>query len=119
MKSFFNKEYLANKKVDFEKIDETICEYLKRKEGKKVSIFSDFDPKAEIERLSQNCEIYWFCFETRNYYNRTSLENFKGHFYNTRNIRDSIEHLKNIDKPYYERRERKKREGEEISDGSR
>ena len=115
MKDLITKGYKTNQKdeVKGKIINDTIDNYLKEKEAKKVAIFSDFDPKKEVEILSKYCEVYWFCFEKRKCYNNISLEQFKGHYYNITNINDLMRHLKNIKSKYYEHQQRRIREGKE------
>ena len=84
---------------------------IREKKAKKLTVFSDFDPKKEIEDLSKDCEIWWFCFEQRSSYKNTSMKDFKGHFYNTEKLEDFIKHLKNISSRVYEKRQRTTRNG--------
>lgn len=88
-------EYLGGIEID---------KYLIQKNAEKVVVFSDFDPKDEIENLSQKCEVFWFCF--RKIWKKGDLEKFKGKFFRTENEKDIIEHLKHINSKVYERRQR-------------
>lgn len=97
--------------IKIKQVNENINTYLREKKAKKLTVFSDFDPIREIEDLSKDCEIWWFCFEQRNYYRSTSVENFKGHFYNTAKLEDFIKHLKNVRSRAYEKRQRTMRNG--------
>ena len=109
MYSFRKKDKLEIQEFDGKQIDK----YLIEKKAKKVAIFSDFDPKKEIENLSENCEIYWFCTEERDYYTGLSLQKFQGHFYSMHSIKEFLIHLKNINNRYYEKIQRRRWEGEE------
>ena len=82
-----------------------IDEYLISKHAEKTVIFSDFDPKHEIEKLSEKCEVYWFCFKRT--WERGALKNFKGNFYRTQEPKDILLHLKNIKNKAYELKQRK------------
>ncbi len=82
-----------------------IDEYLIQNNAEKVVVFSDFDPKDEIENLSKKCEVYWFCFNRS--WKEGELEQFKGKFFKTRNEKDIVEHLKHINSKVYERKQRK------------
>lgn len=97
--------------IKIKQVNENINTYLREKKAKKLTAFSDFDPKREIEELSKDCEIWWFCFEQRSRYRFTSMENFKGHFYNTVKLGDFIKHLKNVSSRVYEKRQRTMRSG--------
>lgn len=98
------------KGVEIKEVNRNINEYLREKKAKRLTAFTDFDPKREIEDLSKDCEIWWFCFEERSCNRRTSMENFKGHFYNTTQLREFSQHLKNISSRIYEKKQRKIRE---------
>jgi len=65
-----------------------------------------------VEELSKKCEVYWFCLEEREIYINSSLSEFKGHFYSMHNIKDFVQHLRNINSRYYEHAQRRKWEGE-------
>ncbi len=97
--------------IKIKQVNEDINKYLREKKAKKSTIFSDFDSKKEIEDLSKDCEIWWFCFEQRNSYKNTSMKDFKGHFYKTEKLEDFIKHLKNISSRVYEKRQRQIRNG--------
>ena len=97
--------------IKIKQVNENINKYLREKKAKKLTVFSDFDPKREIDDLSKDCEIWWFCFEQRNNYRNTSMKDFKGHFYNTEKLEDVIKHLKNISSRVYEKRQRTIRNG--------
>ncbi len=97
--------------IKIKQVNENINTYLREKKAKKLTVFSDFDPKREIEDLSKDCEIWWFCFEQRNKYRSTSMQNFKGHFYNTAKLEDFIKHLNHVSSRVYEKRQRAMRSG--------
>ena len=97
--------------IKIKQVNEDINKYLREKKAKKLTVFSDFDPKKEIEDLSKDCEIWWFCFEQRSSYKNASMKDFKGHFYNTEKLEDFIKHLKNISSRVYEKRQRTIRNG--------
>lgn len=97
--------------IKIKQVNEDINKYLREKKAKKLTVFSDFDPKRQIEDLSKDCEIWWFCFEQRSNYRNTSMKDFKGHFYNTEKLEDFIKHLKNISSRVYEKRQRTIRNG--------
>ncbi len=97
--------------IKIKQVNENINTYLREKKAKKLTVFSDFDAKKEIEDLSKDCEIWWFCFEQRSHYRSTSMENFKGHFYNTAKLEDFIKHLKNVSSRVYEKKQRNMRSG--------
>lgn len=98
------------KGVEIKEVNRNINEYLREKKAKRLTAFTDFDPKREIEDLSKDCEIWWFCFEERSSNRKTSMENFKGHFYNTTQLREFSQHLKNISSRIYEKKQRRIRE---------
>lgn len=98
------------KGVEIKEVDRDINEYLRAKNAKRLTAFTDFDSKTEIEDLSKDCEIWWFCFEERHENRKTSMENFKGHFYNTTQLREFNQHLKNISSRVYEKKQRRIRE---------
>ena len=98
------------KGVEIKEVNRNINEYLREKKAKRLTAFTDFDPKREIEDLSKDCEIWWFCFEERSSNRKTSMENFKGHFYNTTQLREFSQHLKNISSRVYEKKQRRIRE---------
>lgn len=98
------------KGVEIKEVNRNINEYLREKKAKRLTAFTDFDPKREIEDLSKDCEIWWFCFEERFSNRKTSMENFKGHFYNTTQLREFSQHLKNISSRVYEKKQRRIRE---------
>lgn len=77
-----------------------IDEYLIEKKAEKVVVFSDFDPKIEIENLSQKCEVYWFCFIEECL--KGQLDRFKGKFFKTLSKKDIMLHLQNINSKMYE-----------------
>lgn len=94
------------KKIELESLKgQEIDKYLIEKKAEKVLVFSDFDPKTNIENLSEQCEVYWFCFRTA--YRMYDLDNFKGKFFRTQNELDIVNHLKNIKSRTYERKQRK------------
>ncbi len=97
--------------IKIKQVNEDIDKYLIEKKTQKSTIFSDFDAKKEIENLSKYCEIWWFCFEKRKFHKNTSVNDFKGHFYNIEKSEDFIKHLKNISSRVYEKRQRIIREG--------
>lgn len=99
------------KGVEIKEVNRDIHEYLREKKAKKLTAFTDFDPKRQIEDLSKDCEIWWFCFEERSSNRKVSMENFKGHFYNTTQLKQFQQHLKNITSRVYEKRQRQIREG--------
>ena len=99
------------KGVEIKEVNRDIHEYLREKKAKKLTAFTDFDPKRQIEDLSKDCEIWWFCFEERSSNRKVSMENFKGHFYNTTQLKQFQQHLKNIKSRVYEKRQRQIREG--------
>lgn len=98
------------KGVEIKEVNRNINEYLREKKAKRLTAFTDFDPRREIEDLSKDCEIWWFCFEERSSNRKTSMENFRGHFYNTTQLREFSQHLKNISSRVYEKKQRKIRE---------
>lgn len=98
------------KGVEIKEVNRNINEYLREKKAKRLTAFTDFDPRKQIEDLSKDCEIWWFCFEERSSNRKTSMENFKGHFYNTTQIKEFSQHLKNISSRVYEKKQRKFRE---------
>lgn len=81
-----------------------IDEYLIEKKAEKVVVFSDFDPKIEIENLSQKCEVYWFCFIKECL--KGALDRFKGKFFKTLSEKDIMLHLQNINSKMYEKMQR-------------
>lgn len=87
-----------------------IDDYLKQKKAQKAVVFTDFDAKPTVEKLSKFCETWWFCFERREYYADITLQNFHGHFYNTEGVNELAEHLHNIGSKIYERNQRSMRE---------
>ena len=99
------------KGVEIKEVNRDIHEYLREKKAKKLTAFTDFDPKRQLEDLSKDCEIWWFCFEERSSNRKVSMENFKGHFYNTTQLKQFQQHLKNITSKVYEKRQRQIREG--------
>ena len=96
--------------VDITEVQRNIDEYLIEKNAKKVVVFTDFDAKSEVERLSQESEVWWFCFEERSGYRDAKLHDFKGHFYNTQELEEFAHHLRNISNKLYEQKQRRMRE---------
>lgn len=81
-----------------------IDKYLIEKKAEKVVVFSDFDPKIEIENLSQKCEVYWFCFVKECL--EGQLDSFKGKFFRTLSEKNIMLHLQNINSKMYEKMQR-------------
>ena len=100
--------------VSITEVQQNIDDYLIEKNAKKVVVFTDFDAKSEIESLSRKSEVWWFCFEERRRYRGTDIHEFKGHFYNTQELKDFSQHLKNISSRMYEQRQRRMREASDY-----
>jgi hypothetical protein len=101
------------KKIELEKLNGIeIDKYLIDKKAEKVVIFSDFDPKDEVENLSKHCEVYWFCY--RNEFRKEDLIDFKGKFFKTQSEKDIIKHLQKIDSKVYEKKQRESGEDDEY-----
>ena len=100
--------------VSITEVQQNIDDYLIEKNAKKVVVFTDFDAKSEIESLSRKSEVWWFCFEERRRYRGTDIHEFKGHFYNTQELKDFSQHLKNISSRMYEQRQRSMREASDY-----
>ena len=77
MLHIFNNKRSPKDKTEVLVINRNIKDYLKEKKAERAIVFSDFDPKQEIERLSEFCKVYWFCTEERDDYRHASLDKFK------------------------------------------
>ena len=83
--------FIKDPRVSYKYIDKNLDNYLLSKKAEKCVIFSDFDPKDEVENLSQSVQVYWFCFE--NYYDNKNLENYRGFIYPVQNVNDIAQGL--------------------------
>lgn len=85
--------WAANREVEFKKneisakkINRNIDTFLIDSKAEKCVVFSDFDIRNEVIRLSQKCKTYWFCFEKNA--SKSNVSEFKGFIYKTQNIDD-------------------------------
>ena len=105
------------KNLEFEILEGVeIDRYLIDKQAEKTVVFSDFDPKIEVENLSTKCEVYWFCF--REWWRPNDLQNFRGKFFKTLSEKDIMSHLLNIDRKIYEKKQRESNEYETLYSNS-
>ena len=83
---FYDGSLIDNTKVNYKYIGRNLDNYLINKGAEKCVVFADFDPKREVENLSQFAQVYWFCFESE--YKLSNLENYRGFVYPVKNIKD-------------------------------
>jgi hypothetical protein len=81
-----NRNEVSNSKIMMKKVNKNIDNYLMSSKAEKCVVFSDFDPLREVVNLSQSCNVYWFCFETR--FEKSDLSGYKGFLYPVQNITD-------------------------------
>jgi len=92
--------FIKDPRVDFKYIDKNIDNYLISKKAEKCVVFADFDPKEEIENLSQKAQVYWFCFEED--YDKDDLEDYRGFIYPVQNVKDIAEALIKVNDKRFE-----------------
>ena len=93
-------KFIKDPRVSYKYVDKNIDNYLIGKKAEKCVVFADFDPKREVENLSQKAQVYWFCFEDD--YSSTDLKDFRGFIYPVQNIRDIAEGLIKVNDKRFE-----------------
>ena len=89
--SYSRKDFIKDPRVTYKYIDRNLDNYLIDKKAEKCVVFADFDPKDEVENLSQKAQVYWFCFEDN--YRRVDLDDYRGFIYPVQNVNDILEGL--------------------------
>ncbi len=84
----------------YKSIDERIDKYLISKKAEKCVVFTDFDPKDEVCRLSHEAEVYWFCFKTN--FTEQDLIDYNGFIYPVQNIFDIADGLIKVNSKRFE-----------------
>ena len=93
-------KFIKDPRVSYKYVDKNIDNYLIGKKAEKCVVFADFDPKNEVENLSQKAQVYWFCFEDD--YSSSDLRDFRGFIYPVQNIRDIAEGLIKVNDKRFE-----------------
>ena len=78
--------FVKDSRVKYKFISQDLADYLISSKAEKCVVFSDFDPLNSVCRLSNNCNVYWFCFE-RNF-DKEDLNFFNGFVYKVQNSYD-------------------------------
>lgn len=86
--------------IKYKLINRNIDNYLIDKKAEKCVVFSDFDPRYEVIKLSQKTQVYWFCFEHS--YGRYDLDNFNGFIYPVHNANDILDGLIKVNEKRFE-----------------
>lgn len=75
-----------NSNVKCKVIEKRIDNFLVESHAEKCVVFSDFDPKTEVIRLSNFADVYWFCFEKD--IKKRNLEKYQGFLYPVQTAQD-------------------------------
>lgn len=75
-----------NSNVKCKVIEKRIDNFLVESHAEKCVVFSDFDPIAEVMRLSNFADVYWFCFEKD--IKKRNLEKYQGFLYPVQTAQD-------------------------------
>lgn len=86
--------------VVFKYIDKNIDNYLLEKKAEKCVAFADFDPLDEVVNLSQNTQVYWFCFESN--FDKEALKKYNGFIYKVENAKDIVSGLIKVNEKRFE-----------------
>ena len=81
-------------------IGERIDKYLISKKAEKCVVFTDFDPKDEVCRLSHEADVYWFCFKAN--FTEQDLIDYNGFIYPVQNIFDIADGLIKVNSKRFE-----------------
>ncbi len=94
------RDFIKDSHVRYKMVERNIDDYLIDKRCEKCVVFSDFDPKSEVIKLSQKAQVYWFCFER--YFTSGDLNNFNGFIYQVNNALDILDGLVKVNEKRFE-----------------
>ena len=84
--NYSSNNFINDPRVKYKFIKENLADYLISSKAEKCVVFSDFDSLNSVCRLSNNCDVYWFCFER--HFDREDLNSYNGFIYKVRNAYD-------------------------------
>ncbi len=90
----------AKKKIQINNINNNIDKYLFDKQAEKCVVFSDYDSLSEVIKLSDFCQVYYFCFEDE--IEKYRLSEFKGFVYQINDADDIVDGLIRINEFSFE-----------------
>ena len=98
--AYYSNEYKKDPRVLYKFVNACLDDYLISSKAEKCVVFSDFDPIEFVCNLSNNCDVYWFCFETD--FSRWDLRLYNGFIYKVQNSYDIVNGLIKVNQNKFE-----------------